>query len=102
MSKQMCVHVFFKIIENHVGGVLDGVLASSAVHRGFIGGVLVGMLASSAVGRGFTDYKNCICCFSAKQAALRRKSKDLLSRKQDNMSEWGNMSISLWTVVSVS
>jgi hypothetical protein len=33
------------------------------------------------------------CCFSAKQAALRRKSKDWLARNQDNMSEWGDMSI---------
>ena len=34
-----------------------------------------------------------ICCFSAKHAALRRKSKDWLARNQDNMSEWGDMSI---------
>ena len=26
-------------------------------------------------------------------AALRRKSKDWLAKKQDNVSEWGNMSI---------
>ena len=50
-------------------------------HR--IGGVMVSMLASSAVDRGFDprsgqtkDYKIGICCFSAKNAALRRKSKD--------------------------
>jgi hypothetical protein len=34
-----------------------------------------------------------ICFFSAKHAALRRKSKDWLARNQDNMSEWGDMSI---------
>jgi hypothetical protein len=34
-----------------------------------------------------------ICCFSAKHAALRRKSKDCLARNQNNVSEWGNMSI---------
>jgi len=31
--------------------------------------------------------------FSAKHAVLRRKSKDLLARNQDNVSKWGNMSI---------
>jgi hypothetical protein len=39
------------------------------------------------------DYEIGICCFSAKQAALRRKSKDWLARNQDNVSEWGDMSI---------
>jgi hypothetical protein len=38
------------------------------------------------------DYKIGICCFSAQQAALRRKSKDWLARNQANVSEWGNMS----------
>ena len=58
------------------------------------------MLTSSVVYSGFeprsgqiTDYKIGICRFSAKHAALRRKSKDWLTRNQDNMSEWGNMSI---------
>ena len=56
--------------------------------------------ASSAVDRGFKprlgktkDYKIGICCVSAKHAALRRKSKDWLARNQDNVSEWGDMSI---------
>jgi hypothetical protein len=39
------------------------------------------------------DYKIGICCFSAKHAALKGKSKDGLARNQDNVSEWGNMSI---------
>jgi hypothetical protein len=39
------------------------------------------------------DYKIGICCVSAKHAALRRKSKDWLARNQDNVSEWGDMSI---------
>ena len=41
-----------------------------------IGGVMVSMLASSAVDRGYEsrsgktkDYKNDICCFSAKHAS---------------------------------
>jgi hypothetical protein len=33
------------------------------------------------------DYEIGICCLSAKDAALRRKSKDWLVRNQDNVSE---------------
>ena len=65
-----------------------------------IGGVMVSMLALSAVDCGFEprsgqtkDYKIGICCFSAKHAALRRKSTDWLARNQDNVSECGDMSI---------
>ena len=61
---------------------------------------MVSLLASSAVDRGFEprsgqtkDYKIGICCFSAKHAALRSKSTDWLVRIQDNVSEWGDMSI---------
>ena len=61
---------------------------------------MVSVLASSAVDSGFElrsdetkDYKIGICYFSAKHAALSRKSKDWLARNQDNVSEWGNMSI---------
>ena len=61
---------------------------------------MVSMLASSGVYRGFEprsdqikDYKIGICCFSTKHAALRRKSKDWLVQNQDNVSEWGDMSI---------
>jgi hypothetical protein len=39
------------------------------------------------------DYKIGICCFSAKHATLRRKSKDWLGRNQNNVSEWSHMSI---------
>ena len=58
------------------------------------------MLASSAVDSGFgpwsgqtKDYEIGICCFSAKHTTLRGKSKDWLAQNQDNVSEWGNMSI---------
>ena len=64
-----------------------------------IGGVMVNVLASRAVDHGFElrsgqtkDSKIGICCFSAKYAALPRKSKDWLGRNQDNVSEWGDMS----------
>jgi hypothetical protein len=50
---------------------------------------MVNVLASSAVDRGFElrsgqtkDYKIGISCFSAKHAALRRKSKDWLARME--------------------
>ena len=65
-----------------------------------IGGVMVSVLAFSAVDRGFEprsgqakDYKIGIYCYSAKHAALRRKSKEWLARNQDNVSEWDDMSI---------
>jgi hypothetical protein len=61
---------------------------------------MVNMPTSSEVGRGFEprsgptkDYKIGICFFSAKHAALRRKIKNWLARNQDNVSEWGDMSI---------
>jgi hypothetical protein len=60
---------------------------------------MVSVLASSAVDRGFEpwsgqtkDYKIGMCCFSAKHAALRRKSKDWLTRNQNNVSDWSDMS----------
>ena len=61
---------------------------------------MVRMLASSAEDLHFEprsgqtkDYEMGICCFCAKHAALSRKSKDWLARNQDNVSEWGDMSI---------
>jgi hypothetical protein len=61
---------------------------------------MVSVLPSSVVDHVFEhglcqikDYEIGICCFSAKQAALIRKSKDWLARNQDNVSEWGDMSI---------
>ena len=73
-----------------------------------IGDIMVIVFASSAVGRGFEpqsgqtkDYKIGICCFSAKNAALRSKSKDWLARNQNNVSYWSDMS-NPGPVVSVS
>ena len=61
---------------------------------------LVGVLTSSVVDCGFEslsgqtkDYKIGICCLSAKHTALRRKRKDWLAQNQENVSEWGGMSI---------
>ena len=60
---------------------------------------MVNMLASSVVDHGFQprsgqtkDYEIGIYCFSAKHAALRRKTIDWLARNQDNMYEWSDMS----------
>ena len=60
------------------------------------------VLTSSAVDLGFTpwlgknrDYKIGICSVSAKHPALRSKRKNWLSRNQDDVSEWGDMSISI-------
>jgi hypothetical protein len=60
---------------------------------------MVSVFASIAVDRGFEprsaqvkNYKIGICCFSARHAALRRKSKDLLARNQNNVSEWSDIS----------
>ena len=61
---------------------------------------MVSVLASNVEDRGLEpqsgqtkDDKIGICCFSTKQAALERKNKDWLARNQDNVSEWGDMSI---------
>ena len=60
---------------------------------------MVSVLASSAGDRGFEpwsgqtkDYTIGICCFSAKHAALWRKSKDWLTLNQNNVSDWSYMS----------
>ena len=62
---------------------------------------MISVLASSVVDRGFEhrsdqtkDYEIGICCFSANHTALRRKSKDLMARNQDNVSECSDMSTS--------
>ena len=61
---------------------------------------MVSVLALRGVDHGFEfqsgqtkDYKIGICCDSPTHTALRRKSKDWLARNQDNVSEWGDMSI---------
>jgi hypothetical protein len=60
---------------------------------------MVSVLALSVVDRVFEslsgqtkDYEIGICCFSAKNAASRRKSKDWLARNQNNVFEWSDTS----------
>ena len=88
-SKQS-INVAFKKIINTINDIYSG---------NCICGVMVSVLASSAVDRGFEpwsgqskDYIG-ICCFSAKHATLWIKNKDWLALNQDNVSEWGDMSI---------
>jgi hypothetical protein len=92
-----------KILHAVKGGLLsycDKVYSCGNINQKLcIGGVMVCMLASSAVDRWFEpqsgqtkDYKIGICCFSAKHAVLRRKSKDWLARNQNNVSEWSDIS----------
>ena len=57
-----------------------------------IGVAMVSVDASSAIDRGFEprsckikDYTIVNCCFSAKHATLRKKSKDWLDRNQNNV-----------------
>jgi uncharacterized membrane protein len=64
-----------------------------------IGSVMVSVLASRAIDCRYEsrsgqtkEYKIGICCFSAKNASLRRKSKDWLARNRNNMSEWSDIS----------
>jgi hypothetical protein len=60
---------------------------------------MVSVLASSLIDCGY-ELRSCqtkeyiigICCFSANNAALRRKSKDWLARNQNNVSEWSDIS----------
>jgi hypothetical protein len=74
------------------------ILFSNSVYC--ISGVMGSAITSSMTNFGFEprsgqtkDHKIGICCFSARHAALRRKSKDWLAWNQDDVSEWGDMSI---------
>jgi hypothetical protein len=98
------VSVLVSSVVDHgfIGGVMVSMLISSVVDHGFICGVMVSMLVSSVVDHGFEprsgqtkEHKIGICCFSAKHAALRRKSKNGLARNQDNVSRWGDMHMSV-------
>ena len=61
---------------------------------------MVSVLASSVVDGGFEprsgqtkNYTNGICRLSTERAAFMKKKKDWFARNQDNVSEWGDMSI---------
>jgi hypothetical protein len=69
MSILECLHLLFlqgcSNIFNRISGLKVSVLASSAIDRGF-----------EPLSGQTKDYQIALCCFSAKHAALRRKSKD--------------------------
>ena len=74
-----------------------------------IGSVMVSVLASRAIDCRYEsrsgqtkEYKIGICCFSAKNAALRRKSKDWLARNQNNVSEWSDISTRLLSLAHLA
>ena len=84
ITRQIFIFILYSCflwIANGIGDVIVIVLASSAVDRGFEPGS--GQIKVNKIG---------ICCFSAKHATLRTKSKDWLARNQDNVSEWSDMS----------
>ena len=62
------------------------------------GGEMTSVLASSAAACGF-EHWSChikydeigICCFSAKDAALKCINKDGMAMSQNNVSKWSNM-----------
>ena len=79
---QCLLFITISLLQNRIGGVMVSVLALSAVDCGF------------QPRSGQTkDYQIGICCFTAKHAAIKRKSKDWLAQNQDKVSEWGDMSI---------
>jgi hypothetical protein len=49
----------------------------------------------------FKDYKTGICCFSAKHAALRRKSKNGLARNQDIVSNREEIEVCYFTLHAI-
>jgi hypothetical protein len=73
----------FLVPMNRIGDVMDTVLAPSVIDRGF-----------EPLSGQTKDYKIGICCFSlSTRVSLKIKSKYSLVCNQDNVSEWGDMSI---------
>jgi hypothetical protein len=79
--------------------LMASVLASLALMASVLASLalMASVLASSAIDCGFEprygqtkEYNIGICCFSAKHAELRSKSKDWLARDQNNVSEWSD------------
>jgi hypothetical protein len=75
-----------------------------------IGDVMARVFAPSDVDHAFEprsgqtkEYKIGICCYSAKHAALKNKSKDWFAHNQDSVSEWSDMSkIEMYLVIARS
>ena len=100
----MCIHLLDKIF-SHIA-VKEAYLISNQsfyfvlfIWNRTTSVVMVSVITSSAEDLGFEsrsgqtkDFEIGICCFSAKHAAIRRKSKDWLARDQNNVSEWSDTS----------
>ena len=79
------IHTFRKASKTYlhrIGSVIASVIASRTVNRWFE--ARLGQTKENKIG---------ICWFSAKHTPLRRNIKDLMDRNQDNVSEWGDISI---------
>ena len=87
-SKQMCSSPDHRVKTNVFHALIIGSkqMCSSPDHR-----VKTNVFKPRSSGQN-KYYNIGVCCFSTK-AALMRKSKDLLAQYQDNVSEWGDMSI---------
>ena len=77
---KMRQYISFYTKFNHIGGVIVSLLGSIVVD--YVSGPGQIKLKTIMIG---------ICCFSAKHAALRRKSKDWLAWNQNNVSEWSGL-----------
>ena len=82
LVKLLNIHVcsYFQSSINLIGGVMFGVLVSSALDHGI----------KSRSGQ-IKNNKTGFDCFPANHTALRNKSKNGWARNQDNVSEWSNM-----------
>jgi hypothetical protein len=98
MYKDSLLNMFMYVIPLYYTYHLFQFINSNIQNR--VGDVMVSVLSSSAVDRRFKfrsgEPKTVILvyfCFSAKHTALSRKKNDWLARNQDNVFEWGYMSI---------
>jgi len=76
----------YRTLDNSINST--GISIRSLVTRNYIGGVMNRVLAPSAVYRGLEPWSVQIYFYSAKHAALRSKSKDWLARNQNNVLKW--------------
>ena len=86
-----CLNKNFSLCKNRISGIMVSVLTSSVVEREF-------EHRSSKT----NDYKIGICCFSAKNTALRRKSKDCMVCSESEYYVRVKRHVYPRTVVSVS
>ena len=100
-SKYMCAYTLYANCVSYscLYHVETELRQSTMKHKHRISAIMASLLTLSVVDHGFKprsgqakDYKIGVCCFSAKHAALKRKSKYWLAQNQNNVSEWSCMS----------